>query len=178
MKDLGPKGELIGNVALKTDRPVDRASGGEKQMSMLAEINNHPDVKCRADIGEIGLIDGLMRNFRADEHIGQNLFLQHSTEKAPILMATEGIDAVTATAVNRPRSQALLQPDRQEGLQMAIAKRLVRTARGQFEQRKNSQLWQHVRFLAKPVLRAELDVSQAVMVGSIGGKSYARGAIK
>ena len=73
-------------------------------MLMLAEINDHADVKCRADIGKIGFIDSLMRNFRADKHIRQNLFLQHGAEKAPILMATEGIDPVTTASVNGPGS--------------------------------------------------------------------------
>jgi hypothetical protein len=38
---------------------------------MLAEINDHADDKCRADIGKIGYIERLMNNFLAEKHIRQ-----------------------------------------------------------------------------------------------------------
>src|ERR1022692_142031 len=78
------KGELIGDVALKIHRPVNRTARREQQMMMLVEINGRADVERRAGVGKIGLQGRLMKHLRANQHIGQNLFLQHGADKAPI----------------------------------------------------------------------------------------------
>ena len=104
------KRELPGDVTLELRRAVNGPASREEQMLLLAEINDRADVERGAYIGKVGLIRGLMINFRANEHIGQNLLLQHRPDKSPIVVAGKGIDAVATPAVGRPRTPTLLRP--------------------------------------------------------------------
>ena len=70
------KCKLPGDVTLELRRPVRHGSaGGEKQMMVLAEINDRAEVECRV-AAITDLQRRLMVNFGPNQDIGQNLFLQ------------------------------------------------------------------------------------------------------
>ena len=103
-------GKLIGDVTVKSHRAVNGPADREKQMVILTQINHRACVERRAGIGKVGLRLRLMIDLHANEHIGQNLFLENPTGETLIVVAGKGIEAVATPAVGRPRTPTLLHP--------------------------------------------------------------------
>jgi len=101
MKQAVVESELIGDVELEFRRAVNRAASGEKQMLLLAEINDRADVERRV-VGLADLPRGLVLHLRANQNIRQYLPLQHRADEAPILIARAGINAIAAATVGCP----------------------------------------------------------------------------
>ena len=110
MQQAVVKSKLIGNVALKFHRAFNGSAHREEQMVMVIEINHRADIKSSSQIGKICLIRSLVIDLYANEHIGQNLLLQHRSAKTPIASAGKRIKAVAGPAVGRPRTPTLLYP--------------------------------------------------------------------
>ena len=68
MKQAVVEGKLIGDVELELRRAVNGAAGGEKQMLLLAQINNRADIERRV-VGLTDLPRGLVIHLRPNQNI-------------------------------------------------------------------------------------------------------------
>src|ERR1035437_9327179 len=101
MEKFRAKGELVGDINLKVRRAVNGTSGGKKQMLMPGKINDRSEVEGRV-AASAGFHHGAMINSPPEQNFFLALPLHHHAAKTPALIARARIDAVTATAVNRP----------------------------------------------------------------------------
>ena len=95
-------------------------------------------------------------------------FAAQRPTKPQLPLPLQGIDAVAATAVNRPFAPILLQPHRQEDLHWPLPRLSPALPVGTSNSGKDRRFRQPVGFLNEPEFRAQLGVAIAVMRLAVG----------
>jgi len=151
------EGELVREVAPKLIRPLQSAACRDEDVLQVADVRNQPDVEPSPRFSTLFLHGGV-KHLRANVQVREELALHLPPEEAPVVVAGAGVDPVTATAIREPRAIALLQPEREEELNVPAAESSVLIAGRDLQQREDAHLRPAGSLLHKPILRAKPQV--------------------
>src|SRR5690349_10485655 len=112
----GPlEGEIGVSAALATESPA----AGEQNMALVIQIDDGSQIEAGARPA-IHRVRRRVDLLSADRKMGGEVALEEPTSEPPIPIALAGVAPVAPAAVRRPRSPALLEPDREVELCLPI----------------------------------------------------------
>ena len=109
----GTKGPLIPQVGREPVVTRNVATGGKKNVVIFAQVENAANVVAGPVTAGVGISTKIEYFGPQGEFLGQ-ITLSELAELPVVSIAAAGVDPVPATAVCRPWSPALLEPEREE----------------------------------------------------------------
>jgi predicted acylesterase/phospholipase RssA len=135
---------------------------------VVVQIPDSTEVKCDLFFAIFG-IGALIKNFAAKGQVLGKIALQFAARAPEVLVVIPRIMPPSAAAVGGPFAEALLKPNRQEELRLAVAQPALFVAGGQLHQWEDGGLREMIRLMEEPELGAQLGVSVTKMRGFIPG---------
>jgi hypothetical protein len=149
---------------------VSRAGHAAARGKQQAEIFREVEVAARVQQG-VGRLVGsqcvLAEQFHAERPAPIECVLRQRTPEARVVHARRGVDDEAATAVEGPRANAFLQPQRQPVPGAPVAEAASRAARRQFRHRERTDLQSAIVHTHEAILDAQFDIADAGRGGAM-----------